>query len=298
MHPETGTQKRADLRHPKQPRRFTRRQFLKLGSAAVAAGVVLSSTSLVLANEVGELSIERIELPIRGLPPAFEGFTIVHLTDIHLLPYTRPAFIREVAATANALNPDLILLTGDYVWHDVRAMDELAPIMATLNARAGVFGVLGNHDYWLDVEAVREGFRQARVPLLVNQHLVLARGRQHLVLVGLDDGWAGHPDLVTALDGAPANAPILLMLHEPDLADVYAAQANFALQMAGHSHGGQVRIPGKGALVLPYLGSKYDMGLYRVGDMWLYTNRGLGEIAIPLRINCPPELTLFTLIRA
>ena len=278
--------------------RLSRRQFLKLGGAAVAAGVVLSATSLALANEVGELSIDRVQLPIPGLPPAFEGFTIAQLTDIHLLPITQPEFIREAAAATNALNPDLILLTGDYVWHDVGAMDELAPIIAGLNAREGVFGVLGNHDYWLDVDAVREGFRQARVPLLVNQHIVLARGEQQLVLAGMDDGWAGQADLAATLDGAPADAPILLMLHEPDLADEVALQAPIALQLSGHSHGGQVRIPGKGAFVLPYLGQKYDMGLYQVGEMWLYTNRGLGEISVPLRINCPPEVTFFTLARA
>ena len=278
-------------------RRLSRRQFLKLGGAAVAAGVVLSATTLTLANEVGELSIDRVQLPIPGLPPAFEGFTIAQLTDIHLLPYTQPEFIREAAAATNALNPDLILLTGDYVWHDVDAMDELVPIIAGLNAREGVFGVLGNHDYWLDVEAVREGFRQSRVPLLVNQHIVLARGEQKLVLAGMDDGWAGHADLDASLDGAPADAPILLMLHEPDLADMVAPQAPIALQLAGHSHGGQVRIPGHGALVLPYLGRKYDMGLYQVGKMWLYTNRGLGEISVPLRYNCPPEVTLLTLTR-
>ena len=277
--------------------RLTRRQFLKLSGLALASGVVLSSSAVALANQVGELSIERVQLPIPGLPPAFEGFTIAQLTDIHLLPYTRPEFIREVAAAANALNPDLILLTGDYVWHDPGAMDELAPILAGLDAREGVYGILGNHDYWLDVEAVKEGFRQARTPLLINQHITLARAEQKLVLAGLDDGWAGQPDLAATLDGAPADAPILLMLHEPDLADVYAPQAPFALQMAGHSHGGQVRIPGRGPMVLPYLGRKYDMGLYQVGAMWLYTNRGLGEISVPLRINCPPELTLFTLTR-
>ncbi len=276
-------------------RSISRRQFLKLSGLALASGVILSTTSLALANQSGELSVERVQLPVPGLPSAFEGLTIAQLSDIHLLPLTQPEFIRSVADVANSLHPDLILLTGDYVWHDVGAMDELAPILAGLQAREGVYGILGNHDYWLDVRAVKDGFRQAQVPLLVNQHVVLSRGGQHLVLVGLDDGWAGHPDMERALEGAPRNALILLMLHEPDLADRYVGRARIALQMSGHSHGGQVRIPGHGALVLPYLGRKYDMGLYQVGGSWVYTNRGLGEIDVPLRIHCAPELTLFTL---
>jgi predicted MPP superfamily phosphohydrolase len=263
----------------------------------VASGAILSSSAITLANQVGELSIERVTLPIPGLPPAFEGYVIAQLTDIHLLPYTRPEFVREVVATANALQPDLVTLTGDYVWHNAEAMDELAPILAGLNARDGVFAVLGNHDYWLDVRAVRAGFAQARLPLLMNEHVTIARGRAQIVLAGLDDGWAGQPDPEAMLANAPTQAPVILLLHEPDLADVHGPTGRYVLQLAGHSHGGQVRVPGRGALVLPYLGQKYDMGLYRVAGMWLYTNRGLGEISVPLRINCPPELTLFTLTR-
>lgn len=285
---------------PQKPgaNRISRRQFLKLSGFALAGGVVLTSSAVALANEIGELSIERVTLPIPGLHPAFDGYTLAQLTDIHLLPYTRPGFVREVVAAANRLQPDLVVLTGDYVWHDIGAVDELMPILASLNPRDGVFAVLGNHDYWLDAAAVQAGFARTRIPLLVNEHVVLTRGRGQLVLVGLDDGWAGHPDAEAALTGAPAHAPAILLLHEPDLADAYAPTGRFALQLAGHSHGGQVRVPGHGALVLPYLGRKYDMGLYRVDGMWVYTNRGLGEISVPLRINCPPELTLFTLTRA
>ena len=278
-------------------RGISRRQFLKLGGAAAAAGVIAASGALAVTNEIDEISIERVTLPIPGLPPAFEGFTIAQLSDIHLLPYTRPRFIRKAVDAANSLTPDLTVLTGDYVWHDAGAMAELAPIIGALNARHGVYGILGNHDYWLDVDVVIRGFQQARIPLLINQHIPITRGEAAIVLAGLDDGWAGHADLDAALTGAPANAPVILLLHEPDLADEYGPDGRSALQLAGHSHGGQVRIPGQGALVLPYLGQKYDMGLYRVNDMWLYTNRGLGEISVPLRYNCPPEVTLFTLTR-
>ncbi len=281
----------------RQSPKMSRRQFLKYGSAALAAGVVGTSGYLALSNETGEVSIERIPIPIKHLPAAFEGFTIAQLSDIHLLPYTRPEFVKKAVAVANSLNPDLTVLTGDYVWHDREAMFELTPIIANLNARYGVYGILGNHDYWLDVDLVTQGFRQARIPLLVNEHVPISAGGNTLVLAGLDDGWSGHPDLDMALDGAPDNAPVILLLHEPDLADKVGPNGRIALQLSGHSHGGQVRLPGTGALILPYLGQKYDFGLYQINDMWLYTNRGLGEISVPFRLNCAPEVTLFTLMR-
>jgi predicted MPP superfamily phosphohydrolase len=274
-----------------------RRQFLKFSGAALAAGVVGATGYLALSNESDEISVERVPIPLKRLPPAFEGFTIAQLSDIHLLPYTRPEFVKKAVAITNGLNPDLTVLTGDYVWRESEAMFELAPIIAALNARYGVYGILGNHDYWLDVDLVILGFRQARIPLLVNQHVPITAGGKALVLAGLDDGWAGRPDLTTALDGAPADASVILLLHEPDLADKYGPDGRCAVQLAGHSHGGQVRLPGSGALVLPYLGQKYDLGLYRIDDMWLYTNRGLGNISVPLRLNCTPEVTLFTLVR-
>ena len=112
----------------------------------------------------------------------------------------------------------------------------------------------------------------------------------------MDDGWSGRPDLKLALDHAPVGAPIVLLLHEPDLADETCQDARISLQLSGHTHGGQVRVPGKSPIFYPYLGKKYPNGLYKVKDLWLYTNRGLGVISVPLRINCPPEITQLTLV--
>ncbi len=116
-----------------------------------------------------------------------------------------------------------------------------------------------------------------------------------IYLAGLDDLWSGQADLTAALAQAPANVPTILLVHEPDFADTVAKDGRVSLQLSGHSHGGQVRLPGIGAPILPYLGRKYDQGLYNVNNMWLYTNRGIGLGRIPLRINCPPEITEFTL---
>jgi len=135
------------------------------------------------------------------------------------------------------------------------------------------------------------------MPLLVNQGVELNIAGAPLYLAGLDDGWSGKPDLAAALRHAPASAPVILLLHEPDLADRVSSDPRISLQLAGHSHGGQIRLPKIGALVLPYLAMKYDQGLYRVRDMWLYTNRGIGVTNEPIRYNCPPEITLFTLLK-
>jgi hypothetical protein len=197
---------------------------------------------------------------------------------------------------ANQLQPDLIVLTGDYVWRTREAVFEVAPLLAGLNARYGVYSVMGNHDYWLDIRALRAAFDASRLPILHNEGLAVGVGKAVLYLAGVDDGWSGQPDLKRALDQAPSGAPIILLLHEPDLADETCQDPRVSLQLSGHTHGGQVHIPRKPPFFHPYLGKKYPYGLYKVKDLWLYTNRGLGVISVPLRINCPPEITQLTLV--
>jgi predicted MPP superfamily phosphohydrolase len=121
-------------------------------------------------------------------------------------------------------------------------------------------------------------------------------GGELLYLAGVDDGWSGQPDLKAALDEHRGNTPVILLAHEPDLADAFARDGRVSLQLSGHTHGGQVRVPALGPIILPYLGQKYDQGLHRVNDMWIYTNRGLGVIPPPVRLNCRPEITEITLV--
>ena len=278
--------------------KLTRRHFLALGGASVLTATAGTTIYLQRNDESQHVVVEHIELPIANLGAAFDGFKIVQLSDFHLRPLTEPPLIKEAVAVANSLNPDVTLLTGDNVWREVEAAFELAPILGTLNAKHGVFSVMGNHDYWTDAAVVSQAFAEARIPILINQGLTLSEAQDQLYLAGLDDGWSGHPNLTDAMDGAPERAPVVLLLHEPDLADEYASDGRIVLQLSGHSHGGQIRFPRVGALILPYLGRKYDMGLYRVGDMWLYTNRGIGVTNEPIRVNCAPEVTEITLVRA
>jgi predicted MPP superfamily phosphohydrolase len=276
--------------------RISRRDFFKFSGLAAAGAVTATSAFLGINNESNQPVAEHIQIPIKGLAPGLEGFKIVQLSDIHLLPYTQPDLVRRSVEIANSLNPDLTVLTGDYVWRNLEAIFELTPILSQLNARHGVFAIIGNHDIWLDVDVVKSAFAEIRIPVLENQGFPITEGGGTLYIAGLDDGWSGTPDLNAALEGAPAATPTVLLLHEPDLADKYSQVGNIVLQLSGHSHGGQVRVPGFGAFILPYLGQKYDFGLYKVRDMWLYTNRGIGNISVPFRYNCAPEISEFTLI--
>ena len=241
--------------------------------------------------------VERLSLLIKGLHPALDGFRIVQLSDFHFQPYTQLKDIAAAVAQANRLKPDLVVLTGDYVSRDAATIFEIAPVLASLQARHGVFTILGNHDVWTNREIVQTGLQEARLPLLHNQGLTLQVGRGALYLAGVDDGWWGKPDIKLALRATPPATPVVLLAHEPDLADHFTLDARVSLQLSGHSHGGQIRLPGMGAAVLPYLGRKYDHGLYRVNEAWLYTNRGIGFTSLPVRINCPPEITEITLTR-
>jgi uncharacterized protein len=277
---------------------MNRREFMKLGSLFAAGGLLAKVSQVELNDETNTPVLERVEIPIRNLQPALEGFTIVQLSDIHLQPFTKPDLVKKAVEMSNQLNPDLVVLTGDYVWRDQEAAFELTPLLTKLNARHGVFSVLGNHDHWLDVEATKRAFGEVGLPMLINQGVEIVQGNGSFYLAGMDDGWSGQPDLSQAVEKAPSGVPIVLLLHEPDLVDETSLDPRIALQLSGHTHGGQVLLAGRPPIFTPDLGKKYSQGLFQVNDTWLYTNRGLGVISVPLRFNCPPEVTLLTLTRA
>ena len=275
---------------------ITRRSFLKLTGAATLAAVGGTAAYALLGNEAESPVVERVQIPIPNLPPALDGFRIVQISDIHYYPLTTIELVDRAVQMANNLAPDLIVHTGDYVWHEVEPIFDLMPSLMKLNAKHGVYAGLGNHDIWTDVRVVTRAMEDAGIPLLVNQGVPISVGNSNLYLASLDDGWSGKPNLKDAMANWPEDAPTVLLMHEPDLAPRYAPDKRIILQLSGHSHGGQVRLPFYGPLVLPYLSWKYPMGLYNVDGMWLYTNRGLGTTNIPVRVNCAPEITELTLV--
>ncbi|HRJ43657.1 MAG TPA: metallophosphoesterase, partial [Caldilineaceae bacterium] len=253
--------------------------------------------------------VEVVEQPlaIPNLPDNLTGVRIAQFSDIHLGKYTGPEKLLDAVTRVNRLAPDLVFLTGDYVTHIsrqpgdfVRLATELIEPLRMLTAPT--YAILGNHDLWTDRATVTDFLAETPVHLLVNQGREALPG---LFVAGVDDFWSGHPDIRAALTDVPTSALSLLLAHEPDFVDrVVRADAPVAVQFSGHSHGGQVRIPsampdGVGlctrAPILPRFGERYPIGLYRVGQMQVYTNRGLGVWPLPFRLNCRPEITLFTL---
>jgi predicted MPP superfamily phosphohydrolase len=171
----------------------------------------------------------------------------------------------------------------------------LEKAFARLQAKDGVFAVLGNHDHWVGAERVRGLLDRCHVRELRNDVVTLRRGGAVLHLAGVDDVMVHQDDLAQVLARLPAEGPALLLAHEPDFADRAARAGRFGLQLSGHSHGGQVVLPGLGSLVRGPYCWKYPVGRYRVKDMTLYTNRGLGSNMWWVRINCPPEIARITL---
>ena len=281
----------------------TRRTVLKmLGCTIVGSGAVVGAYGYGSRLETEWLKVEKLNIPVKHLGISFEGFKIVQMSDFHLYPHTQIELIKRAVNITNSLQPDLITLTGDYVSgskpRNSEPIFELAPVLSKLNAKHGVFSVLGNHDHMTSKQVVLTGLKESGLPVLINDGVPLSRGQQVLYLAGLDDGRRGHPDLSKALEKRLGHVPTVLLVHEPDFADTYSNDSTISLQLSGHSHGGQIRLPGIGALALPRYGRKYDQGLYRVQAMWLYTTRGIGVTGPPIRLNCRPEITEITLVRA
>ncbi|WP_158945275.1 metallophosphoesterase [Granulicella sp. S190] len=283
---------------PSQPSRFTRRNFL-IGTGTTAAAFAL------YAGEIArhEIGIVQRPIDIANLPAAFHGYRIVQLSDIHLDEYTEPFFFERVIEKVNTLAADLVLLTGDFITHGSltffngkHAVHRCAEIISTLTAPLR-YGILGNHDVAVSAPMVIQALSSRGTPLLVNQHLPIERNGARLWLCGVDDPGTSAPDLNLAIPTAP-DGPVILMAHEPDYADTVVAHPRgplVDLMLSGHSHGGQVRLPFLGPLILPPLGERYPEGHYRFNRMQLYVNRGLGTVGLPFRLNCPPEITVITL---
>lgn len=278
--------------------KLSRRGFLKaLGHVSLGylvAGIGAYKYGTLLEPEW--LAIEHVTIPIPRLKPLFEGFRIVQMSDFHLHPYTQIDQIANAVDEANRLKPDLVVLTGDFVLENADSIYELAPVLSRLNAKYGVFSVLGNHDLWTNASVVRSGLEEIGLPVMKNSGISLSIGQDMINLAGLDAAWDGQPDLNLALRDLPQGIPTILLMHEPDTADIFSQNKRVSLQLSGHTHGGQVRIPILGPPILPEYGKKYDSGLYRVNEMWLYTNRGIGVIGPPVRLNCRPEITEITLV--
>jgi predicted MPP superfamily phosphohydrolase len=278
---------------------LSRREWLRRISRLVLGagwGAGAGSALYGVGVEPFRIEVERWTVGLDRLPGAFDGFRIVQLSDLHLHPWTQGDEIARAIEVANSLRPDAVFLTGDFVTHDAEPAEELQTLLRALRAPAGVFACLGNHDFRKrGVERISRAIRGAGHELLRNRSVPLAQRGDRLVVAGLDSRRAGHPRLKEALRGVGRDAVVFLLMHEPDFADAASRESRVIFQASGHTHGGQVRLPGVGALVRPKWGRKYVDGWFRVGQLDLYVNRGLGCTGLPIRWLCPPEITEFTL---
>ncbi len=281
---------------------MTRRRFM-LGSACAGGALAIYGGEI----ERHWIEITHRDVFIPGLAQAFDGFRVAQLSDIHLDDYTEPFFLRDAVRHINELNPDAVFLTGDFVTHELLPVRfSIGPAWQCANLLKQIqcphrYAVMGNHDVIVGSELVSEALTTNGITVLINGHVAIERAGARFWLAGLDDPVAGEPDPGAAIPASIRNVahePIILLCHAPDYADdlivVPEGQA-VSLMLAGHSHGGQIRLPIVGPLVLPDLGRKYIEGWFRFGSLQLYVNRGLGTVGLPIRFNCPPEIALLTL---
>jgi predicted MPP superfamily phosphohydrolase len=285
---------------PPPRRRFTRRRFLR---GALGLGGMSVCSVAWGAVEVNWLEVNQVELVLPHLPPAFDGFRIAQISDIHIEGADIKNRLPEISRYISDQKVDAIALTGDFTTSAGNWQEEpLVAGLKSLSAASGMFGVLGNHDQWEAETGDKGGAELARSVLkrigaveLNNSVFPLERDGAKLWICGVDDWLTGHDELDAVTAALPQGSCAILLAHEPDFADEVAATGRFDLMLSGHSHGGQIAMPFLGPIHLPPGGRKYPCGRYQIGEMIQYTNRGLGVIEIPLRFCARPELTIFTL---
>jgi len=285
--------------------RISRRDFFKLLKIIGPEILLLISGGIWYASTIEPAWVEvtKLNLKLPHLPKSFGSFKLVQISDLHVGGWLTKARLLDALKVVEAQTPDLILITGDFVLMDDQVsksyiegeLDMLARVLPTLTRRFPTIGVMGNHDVRWGTQAVLQITRQAGVVDLINEIYTLQRGNKSLYIAGVDDVQEGRPLLDDVVAQLPIDGCAIMLAHEPDYADASLATGRFDLQLSGHSHGGQVVLPLIGPPILPRLGRKYPSGLYQVGGMYLYTNRGLGMIPPNIRLNCRPEITVFTL---
>ncbi len=284
-------------------KRINRRAFLRKFAIGVAGAALAVSTGGLLYSSLIEtawVDWTSIPLTLPHLAKSFDGFKLVQISDIHLSSAMTGSQLSRVAQTIRLAKPDLVTITGDFVDRETDLQTPYADLVDALSPLARdvpIVYILGNHEYSAGILPLRAAMQKVGAQELTNRAINLQRDQHSLSIAGLDDWMWGKPDLAAALADLPSEREAaILLIHEPDYADIAAKSGRFDLQLSGHTHGGQVILPFlRQWAALPRYGKKYRSGLYSVGQMWHYTNRGLGTSIPRIRFNCRPEVTIFTL---
>jgi predicted MPP superfamily phosphohydrolase len=278
---------------------FAASPVLATDSAEWVLGLALAMTliGLLIARRP---RLVRVDVPIAGLPAAFAGFTIAQISDLHVGPTIKRGFVERIVARVNALDADVIAVTGDLVDGTVQELAPHTAPLAALAAREGVYFVNGNHEYYSGERAWSREITRLGLRVLKNEHVILRRAGARLLLAGVTDYGAQHfdpaerSDPAGALAGAPVGAsPRILLAHQPGSARD-AAAAGYDLQISGHTHGGQFW---PWTFFVRYF-QPFTAGLERLGDLWVYVSRGTGYWGPPNRFGSPSEITLLRLVPA
>ncbi|HYF62749.1 MAG TPA: metallophosphoesterase, partial [Herpetosiphonaceae bacterium] len=285
------------------PRPLSRRRFL--GESALLGGVLGYSMFV----EPYALQTVEADLPVAGLPPRFDGLRIAQLSDMHINAYTTADDLMVAVEAINRLQPDVVVLTGDFVDWDARFADDATRPFRELRARDGVFSILGNHDYYSgDIERIKASINYHGLGLLVNQHTLIRRGADTLALIGLDDPRhnrtgsgprmsAESIDPGRAQAGIPAGIPRVMLVHNPIIVPALIQQYDLDVVLCGHTHGGQFQVP---ILTDALVGRAeyFVRGRYDLGRSQVYVNRGFGFTGPPIRLRARPEVSLLRLVAA
>ncbi len=274
----------------------TRREAVTRAISVSVAGA--SSVSLLHGALLGRHDLEVTDVPvvIDGLAPSLEGLTIAQITDLHAGIFTGIAELERVVDRVNRLRADVVVITGDVIDNNPTHIPDAMRVLGRLRGRLGVYAILGNHDIYTGSEAVRRGLARVGVPCLVDRSVTIHTGdprRGSVTLAGVNDvmardGRGGGPDLARALAGRSSDAPVILLAHNPVFFEEAAGLV--ALQLSGHTHGGQINVGGVAGAVLPYVAGRYVRGAST-----LYVSRGIGITGAPVRLAAAPEITRVSL---
>jgi predicted MPP superfamily phosphohydrolase len=252
----------------------------------------LSKVAKSAIDEANSLSLERVNIDLERLPKNLDGFKIIHLSDIHHSPFTNIEHIKRAVKIANRLKPDMFVLTGDYVSHETQYIAPVAKVLGKLRSEFGTYACLGNHDHWTDAASVTGHFREEGINVLINEGFRFEGRGGSFWLAGVDDHMVGLTDVPAALKGSYPDEMKLLLAHNPIIFRK-AVRAGVDLTLSGHTHGGQVKIRDDEKRILPR--RRLSSGLHRRKSSQIYITRGIGTVVLPVRYQCPPEISLLTM---
>jgi len=275
------------------PHSESRRAFIKTTTLGVGAYTFAGSLHSIYTRE--EFKIENVKLPSKNLPTQLEGLSIAMISDIHVGMYMLEDDMLKYNEAINNLKPDLIFIPGDFVTSKTEEIFPFAKAFSSLKSKYGIYTCLGNHDFFGDPNIISKKIRETGMKVLRNETEELEINGAKLMLSGVDDGRHANFKKVS-YEATSLNTTRILLCHKPYYFET-AVAGKFDIMLSGHTHGGQI-------VLVNFLGMKltpaaavspYISGKYRRGDSLMYVSRGIGTVGLPVRVNCPPEITLFTL---